>query len=624
MTVESDTHANPIGAPSGAKRSLFYILFTLSVLIGLIPILRYAGLIDTYAVNVPTWDDFDAVLEFLLRYLESETLAEKLYLVFKQHNEHRILIHRLLVLIEWFVFGAVNFRHQAMFANIAFLLFAGNFAVLFKRMIPQKGKTLWQSCWIVFVLPVLFLQLHPQYEETVVWSGSNVAVFWTTALTLSMLLLLEMKKTVPLVSAFLLLPVCVFSMGNGVLSPIAGGFLLGFQKRYRLLLGWILWSLVIWFLFFTDYHPSHGNPSPIEGLQNFSRSFNYGLALIGAGFSFSSFSIGWYGGVVFLLWFSYLALSKRFLEAPVLCSFLLFLLGTMAITSLSRAAFGVELAVSTARYKFIACLLLCCWYATLILVVQGTKGRIMALLPLSMLSVFIWQKSFEQYTWRLRHYRDDIITTDLVHWCLGGEGLSYPWRDRSDRIIQETIDRRVYDLPESALRPTPVSSLPSLHSDKRRVKRSIDQLIRVGDDIFIRGWAKLKHPRPDLDTYTLLIVPKESAKKFHSDLKAARKDVSAGNAVALDDLISDSGIQVIRPKREMRKDVQQHLGGEFDDKTGFAVLLPQTSLPSEFLLYISIDGNAAGVVVPLVKEAGKSFFEKEGIVTSKRFRCFED
>ena len=43
------------------------------------------------AVNVPFQDDFDSVFHFLTDYLAA-TPAEKLSLIFSQHNEHRIVL----------------------------------------------------------------------------------------------------------------------------------------------------------------------------------------------------------------------------------------------------------------------------------------------------------------------------------------------------------------------------------------------------------------------------------------------------------------------------------------------------------------------------------------------------
>ena len=60
----------------------------------LAPILIHLYYVCHYAVNIPLMDDYDAVLGFLNDFKKSGT-ADRVVLLFSQHNEHRILSSNL-------------------------------------------------------------------------------------------------------------------------------------------------------------------------------------------------------------------------------------------------------------------------------------------------------------------------------------------------------------------------------------------------------------------------------------------------------------------------------------------------------------------------------------------------
>ena len=63
------------------------------------------------ALDIPFIDDYNALLDFVIQYLRSNSIKEKLHFIFRQHNEHRIVYARLVVLLDYYVFGCTNLRH---------------------------------------------------------------------------------------------------------------------------------------------------------------------------------------------------------------------------------------------------------------------------------------------------------------------------------------------------------------------------------------------------------------------------------------------------------------------------------------------------------------------------------
>src|SRR5258708_358677 len=95
----------------------FVILIALTVLI------IHFGFLIKYAVNVPYWDDFDSVLLFLDNYLVIDSLPDKVSLIVSRHNEHRIILNRLIPIFQFYLFGNVNFKWLIFFGNALLALF---------------------------------------------------------------------------------------------------------------------------------------------------------------------------------------------------------------------------------------------------------------------------------------------------------------------------------------------------------------------------------------------------------------------------------------------------------------------------------------------------------------------
>ncbi len=70
-----------------------------------LPALMLLGAIIALAVNVPYWDDYDAIVRYL-----GWPFAERMQHLFDFHNEHRIVTVRLFLESMVAVTGKVNFK----------------------------------------------------------------------------------------------------------------------------------------------------------------------------------------------------------------------------------------------------------------------------------------------------------------------------------------------------------------------------------------------------------------------------------------------------------------------------------------------------------------------------------
>lgn len=94
------------------------------MLIALLPIIIYLWAILKYTVNMPFWDDYDSILNWINRFiLHHDNLKYVMSMLLEQHNEHRILFDRVFILLDYYLFGSINFIY------LSFVGYLGLFAL---------------------------------------------------------------------------------------------------------------------------------------------------------------------------------------------------------------------------------------------------------------------------------------------------------------------------------------------------------------------------------------------------------------------------------------------------------------------------------------------------------------
>ena len=88
----------------------------------IIPIITFFGMFFFYMVNAPIYDDYQAVLDFLNKYISTDSISEKIRLLFSQHNEHRVVYSRIWTIISYKLQTNVNFTFLALIGNLSLLV----------------------------------------------------------------------------------------------------------------------------------------------------------------------------------------------------------------------------------------------------------------------------------------------------------------------------------------------------------------------------------------------------------------------------------------------------------------------------------------------------------------------
>ncbi|MGN7886915.1 hypothetical protein [Dyadobacter sp. 22481] len=191
-----------------------------------VPVVLWVAVVIYYSVNLPWYDDFDPFPDFLHKWITSDSLPERLTLLFQPNNEHRMVVGKLATLGYYWVTGHLNFT----FLHIGAAFFTLGTLAVFWRAFKRSDLSAW------YFLPVPFLLFQLQYHLIFLWAicgwQHEPVVFFVV---LSMFLLSGKRF-----AGALLAGVCAtYAMSSGIFVWPAGVAVLLLRSQYRQLAAWI-------------------------------------------------------------------------------------------------------------------------------------------------------------------------------------------------------------------------------------------------------------------------------------------------------------------------------------------------------------------------------------------------
>ena len=377
----------PPAVPSRRSRLL--------LLTGLIPVLAYAGYVWRWAFDAPLMDDItlaDTVNQFA-----EEGFASLGTGLMAQLNDHRIVFSRLAALVAYGLSGYLNVRAVALvgYANLLLL------GWLLWRLFRTTGLK------PVYFLPAPFLLFSPYLYQISLWGLVSFQPPLATAFSLASLLVLNQPRRWGW--AVLLALMGLFAGGNGLMAFVAGGFLLLVQRRFRHLVGWMLFTGAALTLYFDGYRFSSASqvagdlPEVLRALfvntiafvgspvTVFSESKGMPLSLVlGGGVVLLSAGLFWRKLVPSMVQNRWTARLKGVFPAPtsaLLLAALLCLLGTAGLIALVRSSGGAQEMLSD-RFHLYSAVLLIVFYLALVASLNPTYRRwaLLAALPVAVLT----------------------------------------------------------------------------------------------------------------------------------------------------------------------------------------------------------------------------------------------
>ena len=176
-----------------------------------LPAIIHFFVINHFALNLPYYDDFTAILAFLNKYKTSGA-TDKFLLLFSYHNEHRIFLARFVSLMYYSVFGNINFRGLIFIGN-AQLLFILTISIHFiKKALPNHWKL------TAFLFSLFIFDLNNWNNAD--WAMASLQNQSTLFLALASLYFYSLDKKWHLLLAILIQFICTFSSGNGTIASL--------------------------------------------------------------------------------------------------------------------------------------------------------------------------------------------------------------------------------------------------------------------------------------------------------------------------------------------------------------------------------------------------------------------
>jgi hypothetical protein len=414
---------------------VFFILFA--------PIIHFIAQVWSYIPNVPLVDDFDSLLHFGNNFQKLDSTQEEALSFFALHNEHRIVVTRMLSVLITNIFGSVRFD-LLIWIGISFLIATVGFVYLSLDLKQSPLKR------VLAMTPLLLFTFQTQplecfVESTVVVPNSGVLL----GAVMTFFYLFKKKGSIAIVLAIFSGLLTLVSQGNGVVLLPVGLFLLLLEKRYKAALIWGSVMILGVGVYFLGYVPHPGHPSALEALPHVMRNILYTIYFIGSAPAFGNQTLAAIFGISAYCILAIVMVLGYFRRNKVVTGLLLFLLGSIWINALSRSEFGSVYPLTQNRYGLYSalfCGLLCT--ALFEMVEHFPKWSTMTVRLGTTLLAGVFCISSYAYTlesWKVHNRR---MKHGLHSWAKTGTGLAYPWPDRANAILEESVAAGVYKLPQ--------------------------------------------------------------------------------------------------------------------------------------------------------------------------------
>jgi hypothetical protein len=479
-----------------------------------IPFLVYLVLLRRLWFDAPIGDDYEAILDGTMRLLDAPSLGEWVQGLVRQHNEHRIVVTRLVAWAMAELIGRIDFRMLILIGNL------GLAALIFQLWIEFRDRAA-----APLVAAAGFLLCHMTYYEGALLSmaaSSNIGVL-VLALACFQFAVRPGRWSLAFALAFGV--VAAGTQANGLFAlPLAAGAcaLRGERLRAGLLAAV---ALLVWSLYFANYqHPPH-HGSPLEALRHPLAAAQLFVVIVG-GLAPGVWPATVLGAAL-LAALAWLAFGGFWRQRPAIALWVAFILLSAAAAAAGRIAFGVFWA---SRYAINSS----CLVAVVLLLVATRRdwpGRqaIAALVVAAIVSLgiswVIWPHA-AAYSFRGRLLAKPLPDSPAVV-AEPYFGVIFP-TDWAGPVLARAEARNLYNAREVAVFAARLLASPSPPAP-RRLGGALEKVAAEGTRVVASGWTDLAATMPGR-TFTAHSpeVPRSSSLAL-----VARNDIASLTGVSL-------------------------------------------------------------------------------------------
>jgi hypothetical protein len=243
-----------------------------------IPPIAFYVLLACSLTKLPFADDYDSVLNYLLKWKSESGLQHIAQIITSQHNEYRLIFENTIFGIQFAIMGHTNLEFLSILGDLFVIPL---FGVLY--LIWRDFGNSWDFALFAFI-PTSWLLFQLQYASTLNCAMNplqSVPVICFMLLTCW----LAVKPSRAIFAACLLsLVLCISSSGNGLFMIPIGCLIFLQRKQHSRLVVWLAVSGVMSIVYFAGYSVRASSSDAHHNVINSVRhiSLGYGAAFLGS------------------------------------------------------------------------------------------------------------------------------------------------------------------------------------------------------------------------------------------------------------------------------------------------------------------------------------------------------
>lgn len=424
-----------------------------SVLVRWLPLIAFCAvvahhfwLVNSHAINIPRQDSIIDFLAFVNLTETAGTTQEAIKEWYRQYNDHRTSVSRLVVYIAYLAEGEVNFHTLAILANLALPIIL----LLFYFSVREQ-----EYRWIWLLASALLL-LHLRTHSLVLFSQGAFAFYYVFVYAFASFFVLHNATPAKIILAAFLCTLSAWTLSAGQIAWLFGLASLLHQSLVlrRIPLSYsVVWlaitivMLMAWQIgYVTPVPPDMKIPFPdelinasiIEILQRYALFF---LASLGSAFFLSGATWAAAIGLLMLLLLAFLSL--RFYKHEdirlVLCCW--FIVASAAAVTVGRSYFLAPEYSLLSRYTFLSVLLL----SALALLMQARLAifKTYAAYLVVVLAGGYWYWAQTEFKQSLQ----DELELRYSAFNTGNYPMFSKWPRETRAVVNEAIEAGIYNLP---------------------------------------------------------------------------------------------------------------------------------------------------------------------------------
>ncbi len=400
--------------------------------LALIPLYILLKNVQAFSVNLPNMDDYDSILKFIADW-KTGSASQKLFLLFKQHNEHRILSSRLIYVLSYLITGGINFVTLIYFANLQLIILA----IILVYFTSNILKRHWGLMAILIAMCVFDLS---SYENSG-FAMSGMANYGVIAFFFMSLFCYSKQNSLWLLPAILFHFICTFSGGSGMIGGLGLlVFVLLSEKNLTKTISVVIANIVFDVLYFVDFTKVDNG---LKG-KNLTDMFDFFMKLSAAHFDYDNrFSIAIILFLVlivaiFLTWKKNKSIKT---DAAAFISILFFLLATIASISVFRSGGkeGIDHDSYSSRYLILSHLLAITVFVILFFAIPSEKIRWVLFGVFSLITIKSYQLNYQYGVDGFERTHDRLLRVKYY----------YPDEKTAEKIATDVCAKNIYCIEEN-------------------------------------------------------------------------------------------------------------------------------------------------------------------------------